>query len=142
MSLMTLFVAACVAFLTVAFLTPAVSFIKLRKEHDVITESGERGSLTAIFFTEVLIWLAFVVVFAFVLLMLFGMLMFMTAHAVVTSNVNADPGASVTAVVVVAGCIAALALVGWRLHNFTLNKLLKGTSDPEHPLSLSSQTRK
>lgn len=116
MDVATFALVAFVALLIVALVTPAVSFVKLRQ-----TGSGQR--LGPAFFTSVLIWLAFVLVFGFVMLVLLGMAIFAIGHKAATSDTPVETAVPVSLVVLVSGCVAGLALVGWRVHTFTAGKL-------------------
>jgi hypothetical protein len=135
---MTFCFAALAAFLAVALLAPAVSFVKLRRVRDEVGQAADARPLAAVFLTELLVWLAFVVVFAFILVTLLALGVFVTGHAAAASDARVEPGVSVTLVVLAAGCVGGLALVGRQVHNFTARKLRpERPVDPERPLSLS-----
>jgi dipeptide/tripeptide permease len=64
---------ALFAFVAVSVLAPAISFVFLKRERDSIAEFSNRKPLASIFFTEILLWLAAMLVVGFVLVMVLGM---------------------------------------------------------------------
>ena len=110
---------ALLAFVTVAVLAPAISFVLLKKERDSIAEFSARKSLASIFFTEVLLWLAAVLAVGFMLVMLLGFFVFVNAHARATGG-DAVP---VAPLLIVFGLLGGLSLFGVWLHAHTVGKL-------------------
>jgi hypothetical protein len=138
MDLVAFSVVAFVALVAVALVTPAVSFVKLRKERDAGPGAQQLGP---VFLTEVLIWLAFVLVFGFVMLSILGLAVFVMGHAAATSHEQVNTAAPVSLVLLVVGCIAGLALVGWRVHSFAAAKLRGArAADAGHAPPTSGQT--
>jgi len=110
---------ALFTFVAVAVLAPATSFVFLKKERDSIAEFSNRKSLASIFFTEVLLWLAAVLVVGFVLVMLLGLFVYVNAHAGATGS---EP-IPMAPLLIVFGILAGLSLFGVWLHAHTVGKL-------------------
>jgi hypothetical protein len=142
MSLTSLGVVTFAAFLLVGVVMPTVSFLRLRKERDSLTEFHGRRRIASIFFTEVLIWIAVVLVAAFVVMMLLFISLYTTGHAAVTRGINVEPEVPPLLIVLCLASPVGLAIFGLVLHNFTSEKLFRGLGDSEHPLSLSGRKRK
>ncbi len=107
------------AFIAVAILAPVISFVFLKKERDSIAEFSNRKSLASIFFTQVLLWLAAILIVGFVLVMLLGMFVYVNAHAGATGS---EP-VPVAPLIIVFIILAGLALFGVGLHALTVGKL-------------------
>jgi heme/copper-type cytochrome/quinol oxidase subunit 2 len=137
----TFLMSVCAAFILIVFATPVISFSRLRRERDRLAEFQGRKRLAAIFFTEILLWVAVSLVFGFVLLTMMWVAVFATGEAVVAQGIHDEPRASLLSALLFAVPILGLALVGLLIHNLTMSELLKGTSDPEHPLSLSRRQK-
>ena len=142
MDLVTFSAVALVAFLAVALLTPALSFIKLRRGRAAAAGFGAGRRLGPIFFTEVLIWLAFVLLFGSAVLVTLGLAVFVLGHAAATSRAPAPAGVPLALVALVGACVAGLAVVGWRVHSFAAGKLhAPPPAAAEEPLPPSDQKK-
>lgn len=141
MSFGAFFVAACVAVVAVVVVTPAVSFVFLKKERERIAEFSRHKPIGAIFFTEILLWVAAVCVAGFLLTLFLFLIVFSNAHASGGMGVPRDETVPLTGVAVIFTLIGGLAFVGFLLHGFTASKLIEGTSDSQNLLSLNSKSK-
>jgi sterol desaturase/sphingolipid hydroxylase (fatty acid hydroxylase superfamily) len=110
---------ALVAFGLVVILAPILSFVFLKKERDSIAEFSDRKPLASIFFTEILLWLAAILVAGFLLVMVLGLFVFVNAHVRATGN-ESVPIAPLT---IAFGISIVLSLFGVWLHSYTISKL-------------------
>src|SRR5687767_11361865 len=97
---------ALLAFGAVTVLAPVISLVFLKKERDSVAEFSDRKPLASIFFTEILLWLAAVLVVGFVLVMLFGLFVYVNAHARATEG---EP-VPIVPLLLVFGMLAGLSL--------------------------------
>ena len=110
---------ALLTFAAVAVLVPTVSFLLLRRERDSIAEFYGRESLAPIIFTEVLLWLAAVLVVGYGFFMLLALSVYVNAHG------RADASAAVAAgpLLVVLSILAGMCLFGAWLHAGAVDRL-------------------
>src|ERR1051325_4255598 len=101
---------ALLAFVAVSILAPAISFVSLKKERDSIAEFSNRKSLAPIILTQVLLWLAAVLIAGFLLVMLLGMFVYVNAHAGATGSESVP----IAPLVIVSGMLAGLSLFAVR----------------------------
>ena len=112
-------IVALLAFVAVAVLVPVVSFVFLQRERDSVAEVSNRKPLASIFFTEVLVWLAALLIAGFVLVMLLGLFVYVNAHA---GAAGSEP-VPIAPLLLVFGLLAGLSLFGVWLHSETVAKL-------------------
>lgn len=110
---------ALFAFMAVAVLVPAISFVLLRRERDSIAAFSSRKSLASIFFTEVLLWLAAVLVVGFGFFMLLAMSVYVNAHGGASESAPVPVGG----LLVVLGILGGISLFGVWLHARSVDKL-------------------
>jgi len=106
-------------FILAAFITPIISYVLLRREHHLLSEAAHRKPLSSVFFTEILLWIAAVLVLGFVMLMLVGFFVYINAHA---GAKGAEPVPPIP-IIMAASIILFLILIGWLLHLLTKRKL-------------------
>lgn len=116
-------VIATIGFIAVAVLIPIVSFVFLKKEYKANADVLGRKSLASIFFTELSLWIATVMVAGFVLMMLLGFFVYVHAHAGATGNESVP----LAPLLLVFGIEIGLALVGLFLHVRTSDKLWRSS---------------
>lgn len=114
---------ALFAFVGIAVLTPVISFVFLKRKRDSIAEFPSRRPLASIFLTEILLWIAAVLVAGFMLVMLLGMFVYINAHAGATGS----EAVSIAPLLIVFGMLAGLSLFGLWLHSHTVGKLWRST---------------
>ncbi len=114
---------ATIVFVAIAALTPVVSFVFLKKEYKANADVLGRKSLASIFFTEMLLWIATVLVAVFVLIMMLGFFVYVNSHAGATGNESVP----VAPLLLVFGIEIGLALVGLFLHLRTSDKLWRSS---------------
>src|SRR5688500_14342075 len=105
----------------VVTLMPVISLVLLKKERDSRSGASHRTSLASLFLREILLWLAGVVVFGTLLVMLLGMFIYVNAHAGATGSESVPA----TPVILVLGILAGLCVYGVWLHTRMVARLLR-----------------
>src|SRR5688572_17064907 len=100
---------------------PVISLVFLKRERDARSDASHRKSLASLFTREILLWLAGLLVFGTLLVMLLGMFIYVNAHAGATGS---EP-VPVTPVILMLGILAGLSLYGVWLHTHMVARLLR-----------------